>query len=233
MPCKSQEDCETAAMCTDIEYTRQRSDSVAPYAFTDGACFTSGVMDVAHTEIMCGENSVQPPIGCIDLALSEAECISGQASSGVYVYREWLTTAMSESECVRNSPGRYGCRLVTTLTDYLAWYNSSDCECAYGESKYAWEWVPGVWSGGTVRVSTWLKANVESKYAPDENTLSFLLLDSINSFSSQYVSSFDIKSQVICRNTVGLSYILPIVCDCFGDAEVPASASVELPGKFF
>ena len=219
VPCETQQQCEAAAFCTDREYTRQERDGAGVFVYADGACFTSGVTDEESSRVQCGSDSIRPLIGCLDPNLSEEECVDGKSEEGHPISRKWLTTATSKDECVQNAPGRYGCHLPSEITQHLVWYNTSDCECAFGTSQYAWEWNEGTWSGGIVRQPSWLQANVEPDYILDPGALNYGALDLYVISSYDIAFSDRVKSQSICENTAVLTPLAAIVCDCFDDLD--------------
>ena len=217
MPCETQQQCEAAAFCTDREYTRQERDGTGVYVYADGACFTSGVTYEGSSKVQCGSNSIRPLIGCLDPYLMEEECIPGKDEEGHFISRQWLTTATSKDECVLNAPGRYGCHLPSEITQHLVWYNTSDCECAFGTSEYAWEWIEGTWRGGIVRTPSWLQTKVEPDYTYDFSALNYGSLDYYVLASYDIAYSDRVKSQSICENTAVLEPLSAVVCDCFDD----------------
>ena len=97
--------------------------------------------------------------------------------------------------------------------------NTSDCECAFGTSEYAWEWIEGTWTGGTVRTPSWLEAKVESDYGYDFGALNYGMLDYYVIASYDIAFSDRVKSQAICENTAVLTPLSAIVCDCFDDLD--------------
>ena len=220
VPCETQQQCEAAAYCTDVEYTRQKRDSAGVFVYADGACFTSGVANEgSKSGVQCGSNSIRPLIGCLDPELSEEECVNGNDEEGRLISRQWLTTANTKDECVQNTPGRYGCHLPSEPTQHLVWYNTSDCECAFGTSEYAWDWIEGTWSGGTVRTPSWLQASVIPDYVVDSDALNYGVLDLYVISSYDIAFSDRVKSQSICENTAVLTPLSEIVCDCFDDLD--------------
>ena len=219
VPCATQQQCEAAAYCTDREYTRQKRDSAGVYVYADGACFTSGVTKEESRPVECGSfDSIRPVIGCVDLNLTEEQCNSGKSEDGYLISRKWLTTANTRNECVQNAPGRYGCHLPWEPTQHLVWYNTSDCECAFGTSEYAWEWIEGTWSGGIVRTPSWTQARFEPDYGY-ASTLLYVNLDYYVIASYDIAFSDRVKSQSICANTAVLTPLSSIVCDCFDDTD--------------
>lgn len=57
-------------------------------------------MEEARGENECGEHDIRPPVGSLDPSLSKSQCVSGFREDGVYIWREWRTTADSQAECV-------------------------------------------------------------------------------------------------------------------------------------
>ena len=217
VPCETQQQCEAAAYCTDRAYTRQKRDSAGVFVYADGACFTSGVINEGSSRVQCEGDSTRPLIGCLDPNLMKGECVNGKGKEGQPISRQWLTTATSKDECMQNTPGRYGCHLPSEITQHLVWYNTSDCECAFGTSEYAWEWIEGVWTGATVRTPSWLQTKVERDYMVDPGTLNYGALDLYVILSYDSAFSDRVKSQSICENTAVLTPLSAIVCDCFDD----------------
>ena len=177
--------------------------------FQFGACFNSEshcVISADRPGIGCRERAVLSPEGCPEFNIVNEE----------WIWRAWLTPAMSEEECVNKDDSRYGCQLPG-IEQTLVWLGDEDCSCGGGVNKYAWEWTPGVWKNGASQTLQWKEVQPIQKYkwAP---ALSFELLQTWSERNDEQRFAYALKSEVVCESVSVSSVLNSLVCDCLSDS---------------
>ena len=159
----------------------------------------------------------QPIIGCQEVEMTnEDSCKDFEIVGNEWYWRNWLTPAMSEEECVNKKPGRYGCLLPGDYP-HLSWHNDTYCRCVGGFPTYAWEWETGRWVGGQSRPLSWVSVTSSSQFEYKSNALSFFLLENWLQEAIEDYFLYDLKSQVLCENNIITVPLRTVVCDCLAE----------------